>query len=251
MITRLPKFMPPSATIIDGIYTLERGPSFDGRPRKTDLVIVSANVLAADMVGAKILGHDPCDIAYLSLAAESQGASIDFSNIKILGENIDDVTAFHEFSFPYNTDNTLPASMDKMGIKGLKFHKYDSTLCTYCSSLIGTLLNIIAMSYRGDPFDDVEFLTGKGLTPSKGMKKSILGGHCMRNRNQDHAGPQEIVKIKGCPPDPYAAATALKGIGIDVDPSLLTNLELAGTFYMERFRKTPQFDPSYYTISGG
>ncbi len=250
MISRVPKFMPPSATIIDGIYTLERGPSFDGKPRKTDLVIVSANLLAADMVGAKILGHDPRDIAYLSQAAESQGTMIDIPNIEILGEKIDDVAAFHEFNFPYNYDNTLPANMEKMGIKGLKFHKYDSTVCTYCSPLIGTLLTILAMFYQGNPFDDVEFLTGKRLTPSKDMKKSILVGQCMCKRNKDHEGPQEIVKIKGCPPDPNAASTALKGIGIDIDPSLFSNFEMAGAFFMERFKKRPEFDPSYYTISG-
>ena len=248
MISRLPGFLPPSATIIDGIYTLERGPSFDGKPKKSDLVIASSNMLAADMVGAKVLGHDPDDIPYLVRAASDMGLSSDLAGIKVQGEKIDDVAAFHKYTFPYNADNTLPLGMDKMGIKGLKFHKYDSTLCTYCSPLIGMLLTVIAMSYKGEPFDDVEFLTGKRLCPSPGMKKSILVGQCMCTRNKDHDGPQEIVPIKGCPPDPKAAALALKGIGIDIDPSFFTNFEMTGAFMMKRFKDKPEFDTSYYTI---
>ena len=248
MISRLPQLLPPSATIMDGIYTIERGPSFDGKPRKSDLVIVSSNTLAADMVGAKVLGYDPCDISYLVQAAADQKLLIDFSEIAVLGEKVEDVAAFHKYTFPYNKDNTLPLNMEKMGIKGLKFHKYDSTLCTYCSPLIGMLLTIIAMSYKGEPYNDVEFLTGKRLKPSLDMKKSILVGQCMCALNKDHKGLQEIVKIKGCPPKPEEAALALKGIGIDVDPSFFSNFEMQGAFMMERYKNKPEFDESYYKI---
>ncbi|MCK5541996.1 MAG: DUF362 domain-containing protein [Desulfobacterales bacterium] len=248
MISRLPKLLPPSATIIDGIYTIERGPSFDGKPRKSDLVIASSNTLAADMVGAKVLGHDPCDVPYLVQTAIDQVLSIDLSGVKVLGERVEDVADFHKYTFPYNKDNTLPVNMEKMGIKGLKFHKFDSTLCTYCSPLIGMLLTIIAMSHKGEPYNDVEFLTGKRLKPSMDMKKSILVGQCMCALNKDHKGLQEIVKIKGCPPDPKEAAMALKGIGIDVDPSFFSNFEMAGAFMMDRYKDKPEFDESYYMI---
>ncbi len=248
MISRLPGLMPPSATIIDGIYSLERGPSFDGKPRKSDLVIASSHPVAADLVGARVLGHDPDDIPYLKHAAADAGLSTDLSGISVKGESIDDVAVFHRFTFPYNEDNTLPLGMEKMVIKGLTFHKFDATLCTYCTPLIGMLLTIISMSYKGKPFDSVEFLTGKRLRPSPGMKKSILVGQCICTRNKNHDGPQEIVRIKGCPPDPVQAASALQSIGIDVDPSVLTNFEMAGAFMMERYKDRPEFDASYYTI---
>ncbi len=248
MISRLPGLLPPSATIIDGIYSLERGPSFDGKPRKTDLVIASSHLVAADLVGARVLGHEPDDIPYLKQAAADAGLSTDLSGISVMGESIDDVAAYHKHTFPYNADNTLPLGMEKMGIKGLKFHKYDSTLCTYCSPLIGMLLTIISMSYKGTPFDSVEFLTGKRLRPSADMKKSILVGQCMCTHNKNHDGPQEIVRIKGCPPDPVQAASALKSIGIEVNPSVFTSFEMAGAFMMERYKNRPEFDDSYYFI---
>jgi len=248
MVSKLPRLIPPSATIIDGIYTLERGPSFDGKPHKKDLIIASSNGLAADMTGARILGHKPADIPYLARAASDQGLGTDLSEIRIHGKPINDVETFHRYTFPYNNENTLPENMEKMGIKGIKFHKYDSTLCTYCSPLTGMLLTLIAMSWKGKPFDDVEFLTGKRQTPSPDMKKSILVGQCMCHLHKNHKGPQEIVKIKGCPPDPKQAALALKGIGIDIDPSFLTNFDVAGRFFMDRYKDKPEFDTSYYTI---
>ncbi len=247
MVSRLTQLLPPSATIIDGIYTLERGPSIDGKPRKSDLVIASSNALGADMVGARVLGYDPGDIPYLAQAASDAGLSTDLAQVMVTGEKIDDVAQFHNYTFPYNEDNTLPLNMEKMGIKGIKFHKYDSSLCTYCSSLTGMLLTIIAMSYK-EPFDDVEFLTGKRLTPSLDSKKSILVGQCMCALNKNHDGPQKIVKIKGCPPDHEAASLALKGIGLDVDPSFFTNLDMVGAFMMERYKDKPEFDRSYFTI---
>ncbi|MCP4024252.1 MAG: DUF362 domain-containing protein [Desulfobacteraceae bacterium] len=248
MVSRLPKLLPPSATIIDGIFTIERGPSFDGRPRRSDLIIASSNILAADMTGAKVIGHEPSDIPYLSRVAADQGMKTDFSNIEVKGEKIESVQQFHEHTFPFNADNTLPVSFEKMGIKGLKFHKYDSTLCTYCSGLTGMILSIIAMSYKGKPYNDVEFLTGKRLRPSSGMKKSVLVGQCMCALNKDHDGAQEIVKINGCPPNPNDAALALKGIGIDVDPSAFGNYALAGAYLMEQYKDKPEFDPSFYQI---
>lgn len=247
MISKLPGLLPASATIIDGIYTLERGPSFDGKPKKSDLVVASSNFLGADMVGARLLGHDSKEIPYLSRAASDMGIATDLTGIEVKGERMDDVASFHHYTFPYNENNTLPLNMEKMGIKGIKFHKYDTTLCTYCSPLIGMLLTIIAMSYK-EPFDDVEFLTGKRLKPSPDSKKSILVGQCICAHNKNHEGPQEIVKIKGCPPDPKSTALALKGIGIDVDPSFFTNFDMAGALMMERFKNKPEFDESYYTI---
>jgi len=248
MIALLPKLLPPSATIIDGIYTLEHGPLYNGRPRKSDIVIVSSNLFAADMVGAKVLGYDPVNIPYLAHASTEQGLLTDLSDIEIVGEKLEDVAAFHEYSFAYNKDNTLPLIMEQMGIKGLKFHKYDSTLCTYCSLFVSKLFNIIAETYKGKPFDNVEFLTGKLLRPSLGMKKSILVGQCMCMQNKGYDGPQEIVKIKGCPPSPEEAAFALKSIGINIDSSVFTDFEMEAKSVIKLSKNKYKFDESYYVI---
>ena len=66
--------------------------------------------------------------------------------------------------------------------------------------------------------------------------------------NKDHEGPQEIVKISGCPPKPEEAAEALKGIGIEIPPPVLTDYDTAAGFFMERFKGRTEFDDAFYRI---
>ncbi len=248
MISRLPRLLPPSATILDGIYTIERGPAFDGKPRKSNLIIASSDLLSSEMVGTKVLGHDPSHVSHLCHAAKADNRPTDMSDIEIKGEKIEDVTSFHEYTFAYNKDNTLPVKMEKMGVKGLKYHKYDNSLCTYCSGMNALLLTVLNMTWNGKPFDNVEFLTGKRMTPTPGMKKSILVGQCMCKRNKDHEGPQELIKIKGCPPEPEGAIQALKEIGITIDMTLFENQDMGGVYFMSRYTGKPEYDEAFYKI---
>jgi len=51
MIARLANKLPPSFTLLDGIYTAERGPYFDGRLRRSNILIASSDIFSADKVG--------------------------------------------------------------------------------------------------------------------------------------------------------------------------------------------------------
>ena len=57
MVARLADKMPPMLTLLDGIYTNERGPGFDGKMHRSDLLVASRDVLSADLVGALSLIH--------------------------------------------------------------------------------------------------------------------------------------------------------------------------------------------------
>ena len=63
--------------------------------------------------------------------------------------------------------------MDKMGIQGLSYYKYDLSLCTYCSGMTRTILAAIAKAWKGEPWDDVEILSGKVMTPSPEKRKQF------------------------------------------------------------------------------
>ena len=67
-----------------------------------------------------------------------------------------------------------PRDMEKMGIQGLSYRKYDLSLCTYCTPVNGVTLWSIAMAWKGKAWDDVEVLTGKTMKPTPGKKKTIL-----------------------------------------------------------------------------
>ncbi len=248
MISRLIKKLPPIANIIDGIYTKERGPAFDGKARRSDIIIASSDILAADMVGAKVLGHNPADVKYLGHIAKDHNRPIDLSDIEVKGEKIEDVESFHESTFPYNEGNTLPIGMEKMGIKGLSYHKYDDSMCTYCSGINGVMLTAIIMAWKGEPWDDVEVLTGKIMQPTPGKKKTILLGQCMYNLNKKNPNIQELIPIKGCPPNPMDIAEALQKAGINAPKSVFENIDKGPGFFLERYKNKPEFSESFFRI---
>jgi uncharacterized protein (DUF362 family) len=130
MVSKLANKLPPSVTVLDGIFTNERGPAFDGKIRRSNLLVASPDMLAADKVGAKILGFDPSDVPYLVHAAHERRRSLDLSEVEVVGEKIEDVALKLQYTFAYNESGTLPAPMEKMGIKGLSYPKYDLSMCT-------------------------------------------------------------------------------------------------------------------------
>jgi uncharacterized protein (DUF362 family) len=249
MIARLANRLPPSFTLLDGIYTIERGPGFDGRARRSNILVASSNVLSADMVGAKVLGYDPSEASHLVHAAQDRGRALDFSDVEIVGENIEDVASHHEYTFPYNEKGTLPVLMEKMGIKGLSYPKYDLSICTYCSGMTGLILSAIAMAWRGEPWDDVEVLTGKVMKPTRGKKKTVLIGKCMYEANRDHPHIQEMIAVKGCPPSPKSVVKALHQAGIKVDPAIFEHMDKAPGFFMRKYEGKTEFEEAFFTVT--
>jgi hypothetical protein len=147
---------------------------------RSNILVASADVLSADMVGAKVLGHEPAEVPYLVHAAARHGRALDLSDLEVRGESIDAVASPHQYDHPHNKDKTLPLPMEKMGIQGLSYYKYDLSLCTYCSGLTPTILYAIARAWQGKPWDDVEVLSGKVMVPKGDKKKSILFGKSIR-----------------------------------------------------------------------
>jgi len=138
--------------------------------------------------------------------------------------------------------------MEKMGIQGLSYKKYDITMCTYCSILNGAILGAIASAWKGRPWDDVEVLTGKVMQPTPGHKKTVLIGQCIYAANKDNPGINEMIAVKGCPPRPKDIVKALHQAGIPVDPGIFDNLEGMPGLYMRRYQNKPEFDESFFRI---
>jgi uncharacterized protein (DUF362 family) len=250
-VARLAGPMPPTLTIIDGIYSLERGPGFDGRMRRSNLLLASADILSADLVGAKVLGHDPAAVPHLVYAAERAGRPTDLSDIEVVGAKIEDVAVYHEYDFEYSVGGggEMPAALARQGISGLYYRKFDDTMCTYCSALNGLILTAIRQAWQGKPWDKVEVLTGKAMEPSPGMQATLLIGQCMYQKNKDHPAIQKMFAARGCPPDPKEIVKALNGAGIAADSALFEQVENLPGFFMSRYADNPEFDESFFTVS--
>ncbi|MBT8366490.1 MAG: DUF362 domain-containing protein [Deltaproteobacteria bacterium] len=249
-VARLADKMPPMLTLQDGIYTCERGPGPDGRMHRSNLLVASSDVLAADLVGAKLLGYSPQQVPHLMHAAHNRRRPVDFSDIDIQGENTTALAKFHEYDFFYadSEDATLPLPLVKKGLKGIYYRKYDLSMCTYCSGLNGIMLAAIAAAWKGKAWEDVEILTGKSMPASPGMKKTILLGKCIYQAHKDNPDIQERIAVKGCPPSPDAMLKALHKAGIDADPGLFDRIEQLPAFFYSRYKDRPEFDESFFQV---
>jgi len=248
MVARLANKIPPSFTILDGIYTTERGPFFEGRLRRSNILIASSDIFSVDKVGAKVLGYDPSEVPCLVHAAQDFKRPIDLSDVEVVGEKIEAVASRHEYAFPYTEDGYLPKPLEKLGVKGLSYPKYDDTICTYCSGFTTVILMAIANAWRGEPWNEVEILTGKRMKPSPGKNKTILIGKCMVQANKNNTDIKELIAVKGCPPDLKGALNALQQAGINVSPAFFENMDMAAGFFMKRYEGKPEFEESFFKV---
>ena len=248
-ISHLADRAPPGLTIIDGIYTLERGPTFDGKAHRSDIVVASTDMLSADLVGSSLLGIDPIAVPHLVQAAKDKNRPVDLSDIEIKGESIENLAMPHGWDFIYENNNTLPLSYARAGIGGISYPKYDGTMCTYCSFYNGVLLTAIKAAWKGEDFDNIEILTGKIVEPSEGKNKTMLLGQCQCNKHKDHSNINELIVIDGCPPEVESVQKALKQAGIRVPSYIFKNLEKAPLIFMQKYQGKPEFEENFYQIT--
>ena len=247
-VAKLPNNIPPCLTLIDGIYTLERGPSMDGKAHRTNLLIASKDLLSADIVGAKVLGIEPSDVPHLVQAAKDRDQSTGLSDIEIVGEKIEAVASHHEWEFIYNEAGDLPLPFYRRQFKGIKYRRYDTSMCTYCSAINGLLLVLLKNAWNGDTFGGIEFLTGKIMEPSSDMNKTILVGQCQYNKNKDHPNINELVPIRGCPPSMEDIKNAFEICGINVDPLIFQggDTDAGGIIFLQKYKSKPEFKEEFY-----
>ena len=81
--------LPPTLTVIDGFYGKEGRGALEGNPVKMDTIIASADPVAADATGARVIGIDPQTIDHVRWLHESGVGEI--NDIEVVGDGIDAV----------------------------------------------------------------------------------------------------------------------------------------------------------------
>lgn len=245
-ISRLSKKLPPTVAIIDGIYTNERGPNFDGKMRRKNVIVASSDMFSADKVGSKLLGYDPSDVRYLVYYAQDNNRSIDLSDVEIVGKKIEQLQEVLEYKFPYTEDGSIPRVFKNRGVKGLSYWQYDNSLCTYCSVLTSRVIEAIALAWDGNPWDDIEVLTGKRMDPT-GKNKTILLGQCMFNKHRNNPYIKEMIPVKGCPPKLENIVNALHKAGINVSSEFFENINKAPLVHgLKTWHRFNEFEESFF-----
>lgn len=237
----------PSLTVLDGIYGLEKGPYYLGVAHRMNVIAASRDPLAVDVMGARIAGYDPAAVEHIAVYAQRNNRSLDPGSFTLKGVDPDEVKRPLKCDFDWREDNTGPLAWDKIGISGIAMPKYDQTICTGCSSMYNPLLMMIMSAYKDQPFEGIEVLTGKKMTPSPGFEKTILFGNCMIKKNRKHPNIKEAVCIKGCPVVMEEIIGKLEEMGLEPDVGYFARFreKLA-----KRYDGNPDFEPAHYFMPG-
>jgi Uncharacterized conserved protein len=217
MFPRIIEKLPVALTIIDGLYTLEKGPAHTGKAFRKDLLIASRDPFACDLVGAAVLGYPANEVLHLANYAQRHGYSLELTDYEIKGESVADHQEFVNYDWEWSEDDTGPAGFKKSGITGLAVRKYDSSLCTGCSVQYNPMLILLSSAFKGKPFPNVEVVSGKQQLASSSFDNSVLFGKCACHLNKDNANLKKAIPIWGCPPNLEKFVEALAEVGIMCD----------------------------------
>jgi hypothetical protein len=121
-------------------------------------------------------------------------------------------------------------------------------MCTYCAEISGTILAAIMKAWKGQPWDDVELLTGKTMQADPSKKHSILLGKCVSQANKNNTRARHSIPIKGCPPKQDQIIKAFHEAGIDIDPQIIRDVEKWPGYFMKRYAGNPDFDPGHFEV---
>lgn len=88
-LAMLAPLLHPSLSVIDGFQGMEGDGPINGTPVDHRVCVVSTDYLAADTVGATLMGIDPANIGYLTYLATAKVGESDLSKMEILGEPVE------------------------------------------------------------------------------------------------------------------------------------------------------------------
>lgn len=252
-VSKLAGALSPTLTVIDGIYSLERGPLCFGDARRTDLIIASRDPVSADKVGAAVLGIPPQIVPHISMAASERGRASDLSDVDIKGGlDVEAVAVPHVWEQEDgNATGTVHVLLGIWPVTGLTYSRVDSTLCTYCAGFMRRYVELgLMLARNGSAFDDIEILFGKVQQPEGGHKHTLLVGQCQVAKNARDARVNHAVTIGGCPPSEADFYKAFDELGIQLPEDFMGEVQKAGeAFLMGRYAGRPEFSEEFYRVS--
>jgi uncharacterized protein (DUF362 family) len=237
--------LPVALTITDGVYTLAKGPGPTGNALRRNLIIASRDTLACDVVGTEVMGYSAREIEHLQFYARRHGLSTDLSDIEVRGEEVAKVRSFVDYDWEWTDGDTGPKGFAKRGITGLAVRKYDSSLCTGCSMMYNPMLILFMSAFKGQPFPNMEVLSGKRQQASPGFDYTILFGKCACDLNKDNPHIKKALAIKKCPPGIDDFVQCLKEADIECDVSQYVAYR---HYIFNRYKKEDGFDMDLYTL---
>lgn len=181
--------VPPSLTIIDGIYAM--GPDLLGTASRMNVIIAGKDVFSCDIVGAEVMKIKPDEVECLRAFASLTGRHVSLDEIDLKGEPIDQVARTIEWRLRFED------VFRQAGISGITVQEAGHSCCSGCAVLLMALIAVLAKDCPGAALDHVQLRVGSDVTAKEESKTVILLGDCAISANRDR---KDAVRIKGCPP---------------------------------------------------
>lgn len=162
------RYKKPDLTVIDGVRGLEGDHAEFGRPVDTGVIISSTDTVAADAVGAAIMGLDNLEVDTTRIAHE-QGLGVgDLGMIDVLGENLDNVA--HDFARP-------DIEISEQRFPGLRVRAGEH--CKGCAYYIRRGIDRLVEEGILDPEEPLTLVFGREPdVPSRTEGRVVIVGDC-------------------------------------------------------------------------
>ncbi len=249
MIALLNTKIKPDLTVIDGIYSMERGPTALGRAYRTDLIITGRDVFSCDVIGAKILGVDPSSVEYLRRFSEIIERSFDPAAVEVSGENFEDMKR------PLEWKADLQGIFEEANIEGVTMPWPGESFCTNCVVCSEFLVASFCKDNAGAKLSPVTFCFGGGAKAKENSGKVILFGDCAIRKNKSIS---TAVKVPGCPPKIVDSMVAMirhslnrkrarKVLTLRIAKGMLNRFGLYHEYFPRSYTyDPPEFDPTHF-----
>lgn len=201
-ISDLATVLLPDLALIDGTVGLEgMGPSA-GTPKRTDLVVASADALAADAVAARLMGIRPSSVPHLRLAAARGVGAIDLRRVRV--DPSDYARYISRFAPPPKRLN--------MKFPGVVVHEGDA--CSACTSTLMLFLQQYQAHLGDYALADGKAHVAIGKQAKPLPEGTIALGNCSAIVGGKRCRPQGIM-VRGCPP---VCSQVLAALGLKLEP---------------------------------
>jgi uncharacterized protein (DUF362 family) len=102
-LAMLAPMLHPSLSVIDGFEGMEGNGPISGTRVDHRVCVVSTDYLAADTVGATLMGIDPANVGYLTYLATAKVGESDLSKMEILGESVAKLAKKYQLGSSFDT----------------------------------------------------------------------------------------------------------------------------------------------------
>ncbi len=124
----LPSVIKPRLTIVEGLIGMEgRGP-VAGKPKASNLLIASRDVIAADIVSSKLMGFDPYAIAHIKNAIKFSSEPYNWSSIKIVGTPFQEAISHFEPPTPLALEANSYINWSKHAVRATPLYPLATSL---------------------------------------------------------------------------------------------------------------------------